>query len=118
MTGARPTPRHYGYYLFLGLGDYLAPGALGPDWTSRWDFSEWERCLDDLVRLGTNSLFVYLVGGRLPFASESYPDLIEPGHANVERDFFQSVIDGATVRGMEVVAVLSTTGHARTLADA
>ena len=116
--GARPTPRHYGYYLFLGLGDYLSPGDLGPDWTSRWDLSEWERRLDQLVRLGTNTLFVYLVGGRLPFTSESYPELLEPGHANVERDFFQSVIDGATARGMEVVAVLSTTGHARALTDA
>ena len=110
----------YGYYLFLGLGDYSSPGApdaTGSDWTSSWGLREWERRLDELVRLGTNTLFVYLAGGRLPYPSERFPELVEPGHPNVESEFFQSVITGANGRGIDVVAVLSTTGHAGTMAD-
>ena len=37
---------------------------------------------------------------------------METGHPNVTGDFFQAVIDAAVARGMELVAVLSTTGHA------
>lgn len=110
-------PGRYGYYLFLGLGDYLPPDELGAEWTSAWGPAEWTRRLDELVGLGANTLFVYLVGGRLPFPSERFPELVEPGHPNVESEFFQSVIDEARSRDMDVVAVLSTTGHARALTD-
>jgi len=110
-------PGRYGYYLFLGLGDYLSPDATEPDWTSSWGLREWERRLDELAQLGTNTLFVYLAGGRLPYPSERFPELVEPGHLNVEDEFFQSVINSANSRGMEVVAVLSTTGHAGAMAD-
>ena len=103
-------PGRYGYYLFLGLDDYLSPGATGPDWTSSWGPGDWERRLHELARLGTNTLFVYLVGGRLPYPSERFPELVEPGHPNVEDEFFQSVVDIANARGVDVVAVLSTAG--------
>ncbi len=104
---------HYGYYLFLGVGGYEAASSIGSSWTSRWDLPEWRRRIDSLVRLGTDTLFIFLTGDDLPFLSEHYPECAESGHPNVADDFFQQVLDHALEKNVEVAAVFSTTGHAR-----
>ncbi|MDA1189705.1 MAG: hypothetical protein O2854_08545 [Chloroflexi bacterium] len=102
----------YGYYLFLGYGDYHRPDKAGPDWTSAWNLKEWERRLDRLQKLGTNILYVFMMGKELPFPSQAFPEIVEKGHTNVENEFFQQVLDSANKRGIEVIAVFATTGHA------
>lgn len=102
----------YGYYLFLGLGDYHRPERLRPNWTSTWGLEEWQWRLDRLKRLGANTLFVFMMGKELPYPSKAYPDCVERRHPNVRKEFFQKVLDGAAERGIETVAVFATTGHA------
>jgi hypothetical protein len=113
----------YGYYLFLGLGDFEqsstperamdAPTILGADWTQTWDLSEWQKRLDRLVHLGSSTIFIYLMGHKLPYRSRSFPECVETGHPNVSDEFLQNVLDLASERKIEVVAVFSTTGHAK-----
>ncbi len=107
---------HYGYYLFLGLGDFPEPASLDHGWTSTWDLEHWRDAINRLKELGTNTLFVYLMGHDLPYSSRAFPDCVEVGHPNVEHDFLQQVLDFAAVESIEVVAVFSTTGHAKTFA--
>ncbi len=105
--------KHYGYYLFLGLGDFEAPPHLGSEWTSTWDLHMWRERIENLIRLGANTLFIYLMGHNLPYASHKFPEHIERMHPNVKRDFFQGVLDWCGQRGIEAIAVFSTTGHAK-----
>ncbi|MBC7188439.1 MAG: hypothetical protein H5U38_15545 [Calditrichaeota bacterium] len=112
MTGELTQLNHYGYYLFLGLGDFDVPPVLGPEWTSTWDLRTWQERLDRLVSLGTNTLFVYLMGHALPYASARFPECVDVRHPNAKAEFFQQVVNWCVDRGIFLVAVFSTTGHA------
>lgn len=103
---------HYGYYMFLGLGDFGMPEQVGPEWTSTWNLAKWREKVDELVVLGTNTLFLYLIGHKLPYPSGQFPDCVEQDHPNVKDDFLQALIDLCRERDIEVVAVFTTTGHA------
>jgi hypothetical protein len=103
--------RHYGHYLFLGLGDFPTPRTLGPEWTCTWDAAEWRHRIDRLATLGDNTLFLFVMGTHLPFRSRRYPELAEAGHPNVERNFVQEILDHCAMSGVKVFAVFSTTGH-------
>lgn len=115
--------RHYGYYLFLGLGDFeqsparvddmSAPVVLSGDWTRTWDLLEWERRIDQLARLGANTLFFLLTGHKLPYKSQCFPECVDMDHPNVHNDFLQKVLEHALERDIRLVAVFSTTGHAK-----
>lgn len=107
------SPQRYGYYLFLGLGDFEVPQPLGPEWTSTWDLSAWLERIEELARLGANTLFIYLLGHRLPYPSSRFPECVEEQHPNVKAEFFQSVLDRCGEKGIYLVAVFSTTGHAK-----
>jgi hypothetical protein len=113
---------HYGYYVFLGLGDFwqvehpsperetfVAPSPLTSQWTSTWTLSVWKERIEQWSRLGTNTLFIYLMGDRLPYQSEKFSDCVETEHPNVKSDFFQDVIDFALERNIQLVAVFTTT---------
>jgi len=132
----------YGYYLFLGRGDWGTSRAksldptfggnvvtriLGdwgmhrqgteladaPQWSSSWDLRVWKHHVDFLVdRLGADTLSFCMGGYELPYASETLPEAVELDHANVKADFFQQVIDHARGRGLSLVALFPTTGHA------
>lgn len=106
-------PNHYGYYIFLGLGDFPDRFPRDPEWTRTWDEDAWLRFIDELADMGCNTLLVYLMGHRLPYASEAFPECVETGNPNVQRDFFQNVLDRARDAGMETVAVFTSTGHAQ-----
>lgn len=108
----------HGYYLFLGLGDFpprsrYCPDGPTPEWTCMWDVDEWRRRLDRLKALGSNILFLYLMGHRLPYPSAAYPEVVEEGHPNIEGDFLQRILDHANDIGIDPVAVFTTTGHAQ-----
>ena len=118
QNDAMRTPYHYGYYVFLGRGDFPPEIPLTPEWTSTWDLPEWNRRIDRLADLGANTLFVYLLGFHLPYASRAFPGCVEEGHPNVKMDFFQGVLDHCRERRIEVVAVFTTTGHARSYVHA
>jgi hypothetical protein len=106
--------KHYGYYVFLGLGDFAPPPTLSPEWTSTWDLQAWKRRIDELMLLGTNTLFIYLMGHQLPYPSTKFPEYVEKNHPNVvKEEFFQTVLDWCIERGIYLVAVFSTTGHAK-----
>lgn len=117
---------HYGYYVFLGLGDFAqlerlspqqetlaAPSPFTSEWTSTWDLFVWREKIEHWLRLGTNTLFVYLMGHRLPYRSEKFRDCVEAEHPYVRNDFFQDVVDSALEKNIQLVAVFSTTGHAK-----
>ncbi len=108
------SPKHaYGYYLFLGTGDFPPPEPLTNQWTSTWTFEDWKQNILTLRDAGMNTLFLYLMGNTLPFTSENYPQCIETGHPNVETDFCQEVIDFCNSLAIDVIGVFSTTGHAQ-----
>ena len=108
---------HYGYYMFLGMGDFQFTD-LSPDMTSTWDPAAWREKLNELCDLGTNTLLIYLMGHTLPFKSESYPECVEEDHPNVKEDFFQDILSLCEQRNIETIACFSTTGHARSFSAA
>lgn len=55
---------------------------------------------------------VYLNGHLLPYSSAKYPLLAEEGHGNCKKEFFSKMLLYAKQRGMNIIAVLSITGHA------
>lgn len=110
--------QHYGYYMFLGLGDFPQPEAFDDRWTSRWERSRWQEAISNLKNLGSNTLFLYLMGHRLPYPSRYFPECVEMEHPNVRADFLQDIIDRCHAESIGVVAVFSTTGHARSFAMA
>jgi len=130
----------YGYYLFLGLGDYLGDSPLTREcWTrgfklprcpasetnyvAGWDLPTWKKRIDEFREVGTNTLAVLFNGHFLPYPSEKYPDLLEKNrpyvprneaniHPNVKADFFNEVIAYAREKDIDMIAALCTTGHA------
>ena len=132
----------YGYYFFLGRGDWgtsrektLDPTFRGnvktailgywglhrtgteltdaPEWSSSWNASTWKEHIDFLVdTLKADSMFFCMNGYELPYASTSFPEAVEIDHCNVSNDFFQEVFDYAKTRGLYLGAVFCTTGHA------
>jgi len=132
----------YGYYFFLGRGDWgtsreetLDPTFRGnvetkilgdwglhrtgtkladaPEWTSSWDADTWKSHIDFLVdKLKADSLFFCMNGYELPYSSDAFPEAVELDHQNVKNDFFQEVFDYAKSRNLYLGAVFCTTGHA------
>ncbi|MBI4024380.1 MAG: beta-galactosidase [Verrucomicrobia bacterium] len=115
----------YGYYLFLGRGDYHL--AFGPEvidhppqtWTSTWDASDWRRRIDFLVdRLDADTLAILMNGFLLPYPSQRFPEVREKDHPNVQCEFLQEILDHARGRGLSLIATFCTTGHAMGYAKA
>lgn len=106
-----PENLRYGYYVFLGIGDYHQPKILNENWISTWGLEEWRIFLENLVRLKANTLMIYLNGHSLPYKSRSFPELVEYSHPNVKNEFFSEVLSLAKSYGLNTIMVLSTTGH-------
>lgn len=101
-----------GYYIFLGNGDYHQPENLTLNWTSRWGLNEWKNFIEKIAKLHANTLMIYLNGHYLPYRSTRYPELIQLNHPNVQDEFFSKVMSIAKDYNLNLIAVLSTTGHA------
>lgn len=101
----------YGYYVFLGVGDYHQPKNLDEKWIATWELKEWKVFLKKLVHLKANTLMVYLNGHTLPYKSQCYPELVEYNHPNVKNEFFSEVLSLAKSYGLNTIMVLTTTGH-------
>lgn len=112
-----PTNLQYGYYVFLGIGDYHQPKFLNANWMATWKLKEWKIFLEHLVYLKANTLMIYLNGHLLPYKSQCYPELIEFNHPNIENEFFSEVLSLAKSQGLNTIIVLSTTGHAANYLD-
>lgn len=136
----------YGYYIFLGRGDWGSSrtGALdptfggnvqtrllgdwgphrcgtplsrAPEWSSAWDLATWKRRIDVLVDpLGADTLCLLMNGFELPYPSRRFPEAVEKDHALLRHDFLQDLLDYARTRGLTLVAQFCTTGHAETYA--
>ncbi|RUQ81720.1 hypothetical protein [Legionella septentrionalis] len=102
-----------GYYIFAGNGDYhnLA-GNREPEWTVNWDFKQWKQFVDDLADKNINLLMIYLNGHSLPYKSQAYPELSDSGHPNVKDEFFPKLFSYIRSKNIQLVAVITTTGHA------
>jgi hypothetical protein len=101
-----------GYYIFLGGGDYHYPKLINKDWTATWSFDEWLFFVDQLVTLNANTLMVYMNGHKLPYKSKVFPELVDHAHPNVKKEFFSRVLSYAKLKGLSIIGVISTTGHA------
>lgn len=99
-----------GYYVFLGSGDYHPPSTITPQWIFTWGLTEWKSFIDDLLLLDTNTLFIYLNGHKLPYKSLNYPELIDENHSSNE--FLYELFSYIKDKGIQLIAVLTTTGHA------
>ncbi|MFN7096935.1 MAG: hypothetical protein ACK4PR_05210, partial [Gammaproteobacteria bacterium] len=102
----------YGYYIFLGTGDYHYPEKLNHQWFATWNLSDWEKFFVELIKLKTNTLMIYLVGHELPYKSSIFPYLVQEKHPNVQNEFLSKVLSLGKKYGLNFIAVLSTTGHA------
>lgn len=132
----------YGYYLFVGRGDWgtsrektLDPTFGGnvpttilgdwgmhrtgtelkdaPEWSSSWGKNTWKAHVDFLVdRLGADTINLVMNAYELPYPSERFPEAVELDHANVRDEFLQDVLDHIIARGAAVHATFCTTGHA------
>jgi hypothetical protein len=106
------TDLRYGYYVFLGMGDYHQPSNLNETWLTTWKLKKWKVFLENLLKLKANTLMVYLNGHLLPYRSCRYPGLVDSNHPNVKNEFFSEVLSLSKSYGFNTVMVLSTTGHA------
>jgi hypothetical protein len=121
-------PVDYAYYLFLGRGDYMLSSVpldrIDPqwrkpftvstnaaDWSFTWDLPAWQEKLRFLHGLGARRIYMIMNSFELPYPSEAYPELVEHDHVNVQREFFQDLLDYAQTLGMQIIAAFSTTGH-------
>jgi hypothetical protein len=132
----------YGYYLFLGRGDWGTsraqtldptfdgnvntrllgdwgphrkgtPLSQAPEWSSAWSLDTWKHHIDFLVdTLGADTLALCMNGFELPYPSERFPEAVELDHANVKREFLPQALDHARRRGLKLIAMFCTTGHA------
>lgn len=101
----------YGYYVFLGMGDYHQPNTLDSNWAATWGLKEWKVFLEKIIQLKANTLMIYLNGHLLPYRSDRYPALVDLNHPNVKNEFFSEVLSLAKSYGLNTILVLSTTGH-------
>lgn len=132
----------YGYYLFVGRGDWgtsrektldptfggnVATANLGdwgphrkgtsladaPEWSSSWDLETWKAHVDFLVDpLGADMIDLLMNGYELPYPSTRFPEAVELDHANVRHEFLQDLLDYIRGRGVKLYAQFCTTGHA------
>lgn len=133
----------YGYYFFLGRGDWGTSRAqsfdptfngnvptriLGdwgvhrqglsldqaPEWSSSWSVETWKEHVDFLTEeLQADTFAICMNGYELPYPSTAFPEAVELDHANVKSEFFQQVLDYARDRGLALIATFCTTGHAK-----
>jgi len=101
-----------GYYIFLGRGDYHAPANTNRQWVSTWGIRDWKTFIDSLVNLEVNTLMIYLNGHKLPFRSSEFPELVDETHPNVIDPILPDILIYARSKGLAIIAVLTTTGHA------
>ena len=86
----------YGYYVFLGIGDYHQPAVLNSNWIATWGIDEWKIFLKNLTQLKATTLMVYLMGHFLPYKSDCYPEIVASDHPNVKNEFFSKIFSLAT----------------------
>jgi hypothetical protein len=105
------TNLQYGYYVFLGLGDYHQPKNLNKNWIATWMLEDWKIFFENLIQLKATTLMIYLNGHLLPYKSHYYPELTDSNHPNVKKEFFSEVLSLAQAYGLNTIMVLTTTGH-------
>ncbi len=105
-----------GYYIFLSHGDYHEPKDIDFTWTETWSINDWYTFIDKISSLGTNTLMIYITGHKLPFKSKKFPELCDTNHPNYINDFFSEIVSCANSHKIDVISVISTTGHAGKLA--
>lgn len=60
---------------------------------------------------------IYLNGHSLPYKSTCFPELVDTTHPNVQKEFFSNILDLAKTYKLNLIGVLSTTGHAGRYTD-
>lgn len=111
-------PMSYGYYVFLGNGDYHPPKKISANWISTWKLKEWDFFLQRLVKLNANTLMIYLNGHYLPYQSEVFPELVAVNHPNAQNEFFSEVLNLTKKYNLKTILVFTTTGHAGKYSEA
>lgn len=106
-----------GYYIFLGNGDYHCPNTKDKKWVHSWYLSDWKKFILELKDLNINTLMLYLNGHKLPYSSTLYPQLIDIDHPNVLTNFLPELLSFIREQGIQIVAVITTTGHAGGFAE-
>ena len=101
-----------GYYVFFGNGDYHPNSTMTKRWISTWDISEWKSFINELLDLEITTLLIYLNGHKLPYKSSMFPELVDKQHLNTQNEFLEQLLVYAKSKGLEIIAVLTTTGHA------
>ena len=101
-----------GYYVFLGNGDYHPSLLKTKDWIPSWNLQEWKAFVDKLLSLPINTLMIYLNGHSLPYSSIYYPELMDLSHPNNQQEFLKELFVYIKSRGLQLIAVITTTGHA------
>ncbi|MBA2650364.1 MAG: hypothetical protein H0U75_12380 [Legionella sp.] len=101
-----------GYYVFFGDGDYHPSLLKTNEWISLWKLNEWKSFIDELLSLEINTLMIYFNGNKLPYKSEIYPELNDTLHPNYQKEFLKDLLVYTKSKGLELIAVISTTGHA------
>lgn len=101
-----------GYYIFLGQGDYHPSRYKTKEWVSAWTIKDWKQFIDDIKSLGSNTAMLYLNGHTLPYRGQCYPQLADMYHPNCKQEFLRELLHYGKERGLELIGVLTTTGHA------
>lgn len=101
-----------GYYIFLGNGDYHQPQFSDINWTQYWVLENWKVFVDQIASNGAKVLMIYLNGHYLPYSSDSFPELVDKKHPNVENEFLVELLQYIKSKGMMSIAVITTSGHA------
>lgn len=106
-----------GYYIFFGNGDYHPSTYKTKEWVSEWNLTDWKKFINEIMDLGSNTLMIYLNGHTLPYKSKSHPELVDFSHLNCSKEFLSELLLYAKEKGLQIIAVLTTTGHAGKFAE-
>ncbi|KTD48656.1 hypothetical protein Lrub_1007 [Legionella rubrilucens] len=106
-----------GYYIFFGNGDYHPSTYKTKEWVSEWNLDDWKKFIDEIIELDSNTLLIYLNGHTLPYRSKSHPELVDTSHLNCNSEFLSELLLYAKGKGLKIIAVLTTTGHAGKFAE-
>lgn len=102
----------FGYYVFLGAGDYDIPKYTDKNWLLNWREKEWDNFFHTITKLNANTIMIYLNGHYLPYASKKFPKLVDTHHFNVSNEYFSKILLLAKKKyKLNVIGVVSTTGH-------
>jgi hypothetical protein len=89
---------HFGYFIFMGRGDYWEETHK----LAQWTLEDWKKFADWMSAHKVDTLYLFMTGWALAYPSQRYASLVDGLSQNAKYNFLKSFIDYAHSRGLKV----------------